>query len=237
MQRFVLSTMSVLLLAGVAPQTSRGASAPRATAPEEIIAHMERRSAQQLQALESYQDRRRYVAEHAMLSQPAFWVVEEDFRAPQQKELRVLERSGPAFLERQLFSRLLSAELEAARGTARLATELCRRNYRFTFREYDAAREAYVFDVQPLSESPYLLRGTVWVNREDYGVMRIEGEPAQSQSFWVRQSHFVHEFARFGEFWFPVRNRSEAELRMFGRATLEINYYDYRWQTRQKEGL
>src|SRR3970282_1415233 len=97
--------------------------------------------------------------EHAMLSQPAFWVVQEDFRAPEQKELKVLERSGPAFLERQLVLRLLSAELEAARGTAHLATELCRRNYRFTFREYDAAGSAYVFDVEPLAESPYPLRG------------------------------------------------------------------------------
>ena len=237
MQRFILSTMSALLLAGMVSQTSRAASAPSTIAPEEVVARMERRFASQLQALDAYQDKRRYVAEHAMLSQPAFWIVEEDFRAPEQKELKVLDRSGPAFLERQLFSRLLSAELETARGPARLATELCRRNYRFTFREYDAARGAYVFDAEPLTASPYLLRGRVWVSDADYGVMRIEGAPAQRQSFWVRQSRFVHEFARFGEFWFPVRNRSEAELRMFGRATLEINYYDYRWQTREKEGL
>jgi len=230
-----LIPLSVLMLASTAGGDGKEAKA--ALPAEEVLARMERRFERQLQAIGSYQGRRRYVAAHPLLKRSSVWLVEEKFRAPEEKELKVLERSGSAIVERQLFARLLEVELETARGEARLAVELCRRNYRFTFREYDKAAGAYIFSVEPRTSNPYLLRGTVWINSKDFAVTRIEGEPAVSHSFWVKSSRFVHEFAQFGEFWFPVRHRSEAELRLLGRATLDIDYFDYRWQARQQRGL
>ncbi len=51
-------------------------------------------------------------------------------------------------------------------------------------------------------------------------------------SFWVRRTRFAQEYAKFGEFWFPVHTRHEAELRLFGRAIMEIDYFGYEWQPR-----
>jgi hypothetical protein len=42
----------------------------------------------------------------------------------------------------------------------------------------------------------------------------------------------VHDYAKFGDFWFPVHNRTEVELRLFGRSTMGIDYFDYDWQPR-----
>jgi len=227
----------ILVLAFVGRAAADGATPSPLLPPEEVVARMERRFERQLQAIGSYQGRRKYVAAHPLLKRSSVWLVEEKFRAPEEKELKVLERSGSAIVERQLFARLLEVELETARGEARLAVELCRRNYRFTFQKYDKANGAYIFAVEPRTSNPYLLRGTIWINSKDFAVTRIEGEPAASHSFWVKSSRFVHEFAQFGEFWFPVRHRSEAELRLLGRATLDIDYFDYRWQARQQRGL
>lgn len=69
------------------------------------------------------------------------------------------------------------------------------------------------------------------MNEGDFAVSRIEGEPVKLHSIFVRRTHFVHEFAKFGDFWFPVRHVSEADLFLFGRATLEISYSNYQWQT------
>jgi hypothetical protein len=227
----------VLALALVGPVAGEGADSAPPLLADEVVARMERRFEQQVQALGSYEGRRKYVAAHPLLKRPSVWLVEERFHAPEEKQLKVLERSGPSIVERQLFSRLLEVELETARGAQRLAVELCRRNYRFTFRAYDSASKVYVFAVEPRTSNPYLLRGTVWIHSEDFAVTRIEGEPAARHSFWVKESHFVHEFARFGEFWLPVRHHSEAELRIFGRATLDINYFAYRWQERRQGEL
>lgn len=207
-------------------------SLPPTLSPNEILAHMERRYEQQLQALESYRDRRRYSVTHSLLGESTYLLVEEKFLAPEEKRFQVLERGGSSAVQQRVFFRLLQVEEETARESTRLQVDLCRRNYDFTFQQYDPTAGAYVFQVKPRSSNPYLLRGKVWINAEDFAVQRIEGEPAQRSSALIRQTHFVHEFAKFGDFWFSVRHRSETELFLFGRASLAIDYFDYHWQSR-----
>lgn len=91
-----------------------------------------------------------------------------------------------------------------------------------------------MFEAQPRTRSKYLFRGRLWVNPRSFAVQRIEGEPAQSPSFWVKRTHFVHEYSQFGDFWFPVRHSSEADLRLFGRSSLVIEYSDYVWQPAER---
>ncbi len=206
-------------------------SFPPTLAPNEILARMEQRYEQQLRALQSYQDRRRYSVTHSLLGNSTYLLVEEKFRAPEEKRFQVLERGGSSQVQQRVFFRLLQTEQETARQATRLQVDLCRRNYAFTFERYDPLAGAYVFQAEPRGSHPYLLRGKIWINAQDFAVQRIEGEPAQRNSSLIRQSRFVHEFAKFGDFWFPVRHRSETQLYLFGRATLAIDYFDYHWQS------
>ena len=228
----VLSYAALLFLSVAAPGS---AVAPPALDPEEILSRMEQRYEHQLQALESYQDRRRYSVTHPLLHKPTYLLVVESFRAPEEKRFEVLERSGSGKVQKRVFSRLLEVEQENARESARPAVDLSRRNYSFRLKTFDQAADAYVFDAEPRTPNPYLLRGKIWVNAEDYGIQRIEGEPAKKPSFLVRRTVFVHEFAKFGDFWFPVHHRSESDLLLFGRAVLEISYFDYQWQVQSTQ--
>ena len=223
-----------ILLLGLHAPASSAPGIPPKLAPEQILARMEQRYEQQLRALESYQDRRRYSITHPLLGSGTYLLVEENYLAPEQKRFQVLERGGSSAVQGRVFSRLLQVEQETARESQRRQVDLCRRNYHFTFQEYDTAAGAYVFEVKPQSANPYLLRGKVWINAQDFAVQRIEGEPATRHSVLIRQTRFVHEFARFGDYWFPVRHRSETDLLLFGRAILEISYFDYQWKP-QKE--
>ena len=105
--------------------------------------------------------------------------------------------------------------------------DITRANYSFSFVRYDQPNSAYVFRVEPRTDQEFLFRGFIWVDARDYAVKRIEGSPARKPSVWVKESRFVHEFANFDGFWLPVHHRSEAGLRMFGTATLEIKYSNY----------
>lgn len=227
-----LAYAAVLLIGIAAPGP---AGTPPALDPEEILSRMEQRYERQLQALESYQDRRRYSVTHPLLRKPTYLLVEESFLAPEDKRFEVLERSGSGKVQKSVFLRLLEVEQENAREPARQAVDLSRRNYSFRFEAFDEAADAYIFDAEPRTANPYLLRGKIWVNAEDYGIQRIEGEPAKKPSFLVRKTVFVHEFAKFGDFWFPVHHRSETDLRLFGRAVLEISYFDYQWQAQSMQ--
>lgn len=224
-----------VLLWGLNAPAASAPGLPATLAPDQILTRMEQRYESQLRVLESYQARRRYSVAHTMLGKPAYLVVEEQYRAPEEKLFRVIERGGPSEVQGRVFSRLLEVEQETTRESVRQQVDLNRRNYQFTFEQYDPAARAYVFAAEPRGSNPYLLRGKIWINEQDFAVQRIEGEPVRRHSVFVRQTRFVHEFSRFGDFWFPVRHRSETDLRLFGRAVLEISYFDYHWQIQKEE--
>jgi hypothetical protein len=41
-------------------------------------------------------------------------------------------------------------------------------------------RAAYVIAISPKTQNKYLLRGKVWVDADEYAIVRIEGVPAKS---------------------------------------------------------
>jgi hypothetical protein len=221
--------MGVMILSTILLLAMAGAETP----PEAVIARMEQWTAQQQRLLPSYQGRRRYFITHPLLDGETSALVEERFRTPEQKQFQVLERHGVRELENRVFSPLLEAELATAHDPQRAATEICRRNYSFRFLFHDAGPGAYVFEIEPRTSNPYLFRGKIWVDERDFAVRQIEGEPAQRPSVWVRSTHFVHEFAKFGNFWLPVRHRSEVDLLLFGRARMGIDYLGYQWEASQ----
>ncbi|MBI4480818.1 MAG: hypothetical protein HY651_12415 [Acidobacteria bacterium] len=222
----------LVLLSMAVPGRSAGSTPLPALEPEEILERMEERFRQQLAALDSYQDQRRYSIAHRLLGNGTYWVVEEKFSAPDEKRFEVLDRGGSGSVQKRVFARLLEVEQETARNAVRPQVDLSRENYDFSYLGFDESANAYRFAATPRGENDYLLRGTIWVNAEDFAVQRIEGEPAKRHSILIKRVRFVHEFAKFGEFWFPVHHRSETELRLFGKATLEIDYSGYQWDVR-----
>jgi hypothetical protein len=94
--------------------------------------------------------------------------------------------------------------------------------------EPSARGNQYVLEVNPKSKSKYVYRGKVWVDATDFAVTRIDAEPAQNPSFWTKKSEIHHEYMKVQGFWLPRRNESVSYVRLGGRATLTIDYTDYR---------
>jgi hypothetical protein len=228
-QRFVLGVLLSFLTAGLSHAGQPNGAEATPLPADEVLTRMEQRFQQQIAALESYRDRRRYSVSHRLLGNGTFWVVEENFTAPDEKHFDVLERGGSGAVQKRVFARLLEIEQETALATVRPQVDLSRANYDFAYLGFDDEANAYKFAATPRGSNDYLLRGTIWVNAEDFAVERIEGEPAKQHSLLIKRVHFVHQFAKFGDVWFPVHHRSETELRLFGTATLEIDYSGYQW--------
>jgi hypothetical protein len=218
----------LVALAACRPASSQSNATPETY--QEVIQKMEERNAKSQEALRLTRSRRRYFAANPRLRHQAYLVVEARFEAPEEESFRVIERSGSASIDQRVFLPLLEAERANARSPAREAVEICRRNYSFTFESFDHTAQVYVFGAAPRTNNKYLFRGRIWVDAEDFAIKRVEGEPAQRPSFWVLKTHFVHEYGKFGDFWFPVRHRTEVELRLLGHSTLSIDYFDYQWQ-------
>jgi hypothetical protein len=65
------------------------------------------------------------------------------------------------------------------------------------------------------------------VDAEDFAVTKVDAEPAQNPSFWIKNAEIHHSYSKVGEFWLPGSTKSETKVRLGGVATLTIEYSGY----------
>jgi hypothetical protein len=72
----------------------------------------------------------------------------------------------------------------------------------------------------PKRKDKYLLRGQIWVDATTLRIRRVEGVPAKSPSFWLKNIHIALQFAPLGGALVPVSFDAIATVRFFGQYTL-----------------
>jgi hypothetical protein len=88
-------------------------------------------------------------------------------------------------------------------------------------------RTCYVLGVRPKQDTKFLYRGKIWVDAQDFAVVQMQGEPARSPSFWIKDTQIDSNWEKVGGFWFIGHNRSVSHIRMGGSAILTVDYGDY----------
>jgi hypothetical protein len=205
------------------------------TAPlsvEQVVNNLVLRDAERAQALGHYESTRVYHLAYRGFpgDRDAEMTVEAIYDSPSTKSFKVISQTGSKLVIDRVFKRLLDSEKEAAAPEMHARTLLNRDNYDFALIGFESSDQGcqYVLAVYPKVKSKYLYRGKVWVDGTDFAVTRIEAEPAQSPSFWTKQSEIHHEYMKVQNFWLPRRNESVSYIRLGGRATLTIEYENYR---------
>jgi hypothetical protein len=145
------------------------------------------------------------------------------------KQFAVLAEEGLGSIRKHVFQKLLREETEASRRGTRNGTRITPANYDFKVvgRQTLETGPAYVLEVSPKTNNKYLIRGNIWVDTNDYSIVRIEGQPARNPSFWVRSVHFVHTYQKVGPFWFASSTHTTSEIRIFGESELTIQNSGY----------
>lgn len=209
---------------GVSGAPAAGLGHPLSAA--EIVDRMTEQNKRRADDLKSYSEERHYtVTYHGFpMTMTASLVVRATYDAPATKHFQILSESGSKLLLDKVLKRLLETEEEAARNPDK--TALTPANYEFTLVDQEMVnnRRCYVLQVEPRVSSKLLYRGRVWVDAADYAVVKIDAEPAQNPSFWIRKTTIHHQYAKSGPFWLPEQNRSETEVRLGGTAVLSIDY-------------
>src|SRR5439155_5885031 len=74
-----------------------------------------------------------------------------------------------------------------------------------------------VLEATPKRKDKYLFEGTIWVDAEDFAVVKIAGHPAKKPSFWINRADFVRQYQKVDGFWVPYRDETSVEVKMYGR--------------------
>jgi hypothetical protein len=167
-----------------------------------------------------YEVTREYKVFHGNDKQPTSEVSAQiDFVPPDMKTYKIIQASGNSWGEKMVRG-LLDQETESAKKGH--SGEISRTNYDFVFfrRENFGVVPEYVLGIVPKRKEKYLLRGQIWVDASTFRIRRIEGVPAKSPSFWLKNIHITVQFAQLGGMWVPVSFDAIATVRFFGEYTL-----------------
>jgi hypothetical protein len=210
------------------PESSSG-SLPTGITATQIVEQMQSRNLARTQELKHYQSLRHYKVEYQGFSKDivAEMEVEVNFDAASGKNFRITSQSGSKLLCEKVLKRAVDSEKEAAKDKG--ATALTTANYRFELagEENLAGRRAYILNVEPLKPSKFLYRGKIWVDAQDFALVRVDAEPAKSPSFWISRTLIRFTNTKTGDFWLPEHTQSETKVRVGGTAVLTIAFGTY----------
>jgi len=196
---------------------------------DDIIARMLYRNNQREKLQGGYNGSRRYLLENAKLDKRAEMLVSVSCDPDGTKHFEVLSEQGWTSANKHVLRKMLESESETSRPQVRERTVINSENYSFQLIGADTleSRPVYIVEVLPKREDKYLFEGRIWVDAEDFALVRAQGKPAKNPSFWIHSVNFVQVYHKAGTFWFPVSTESLTDARIFGKTAVTISYFDY----------
>jgi len=217
---------ALLLLPASVTAADESPSLPTAT---EIVTRMGSRDLQRQFSMEGYAGMRRYILDNQNLHKRAEMLVQVQADPDGTKYFEVVSEEGWKAAHKHVLRKMLESESETSRPEMHAKTKLNLENYDFKMSgtEMVANRPAYVLEIHPKRKEKYLFRGRIWVDAEDYALVRAEGSPAKNPSFWTKSTHFVQINQKNGSLWFPRSTQSVTEAHIVGTTDVNIEYFDY----------
>lgn len=193
----------------------------------EVVEKMVAMNALRAQALRSYTVTRLYHVENR--KRKANLVATMTYQSPDKKDFKIVSQSGSGVLQKLVLKRAIESEQEAARTEAGKASAIHPDNYDFNLigSEQEAERQLYVLTADPKVNNKFCIRGRIWVDCQDFAIVRVEGQPAKNPSWWLKRVEIRQNYKPVGDFWLPERNESRSQVRIFGPSSLTIDYTDY----------
>jgi len=196
---------------------------------EEVISRMAASDLQRQSSIQGYDGMRRYVLENEKLKKRAEIVVRVKGDADGTKHFEIVSEDGWKAANTHVLKKMLESESETSRPERRGMSKINLTNYEFEIlaSEAVAGRIAYGLEIKPKRKEKYLFQGRIWIDAEDYALVRAEGSPAKNPSFWTKSTHFVQVYQKSGPLWFPLSTQSVTDARLFGTTDVNIEYFDY----------
>lgn len=199
---------------------------------EQVVENLVRMNLERAQALQAFQSTRVYRLEYKGFpsGRTAEMVVKVKYQAPATKDFEIVSATGSKMLIDRVFKKLLQGEKDAFEAENQKRIAMNQENYEFTLTGYEDTPRgpSYVLSVKPRTKNKYLFQGTIWVDAEQFAIVRMEGEPAKNPSFWIKDTKIETLYVNVDDFWLPARNHSITAVRLGGHADFSIEYKDYR---------
>jgi outer membrane lipoprotein-sorting protein len=191
----------------------------------ELVAHNGLRST----ALFAYASTRTYRVSDLSGKVHAQEVGRMEYLAPDKKTFVVKSEDGSEVIRHLALNPLIASEIKAAGGKDRHDSSITPENYTLELlgEEQLGPYHCIVARAIPKRTDKYLFEGKVWIDAQDYAVVRIEGHPAAKLSFWIKRADFVRQYQKIDGRWLPQKDETFVDVRLYGKKVLTIDHRDY----------
>src|SRR5258708_386569 len=193
---------------------------------DDVIARMLERNRLRNEQLQRYSLVRTYEIRNPEGKLAAQAVVHVDYRAPDKKKFDKTSEEGSRIVRHMVFDRLMQSESETSSGRERHDSAITTTNDTFTLsgEEDFGPYHCFVLEATPKRKEKYLFEGKIWIDVEDFAVVKITGHPAKKPSFWINRADFVRQFQRIDGFWLPCRDETVVEVKIYGEKMFTIDH-------------
>jgi outer membrane lipoprotein-sorting protein len=203
--------------------------APSGLNGDDIIARMLERNRLRNEQLQRYSAVRTYEIRNPEGKLAAQAVVRVDYEAPDKKTFNKTSEKGSGIVRHLVFDRLIQSESETSSGREHRNSAITAANYTFTLlgEEEAGPYHCFVLEATPKSKEKYLFEGKIWIDAEDFAIVKIAGHPAKKPSFWINRADFVRQYQRIDGFWLPCRDETSVEVKIYGRRIFTVDHQQY----------
>ena len=189
----------------------------------DLVRHNEIRNA----GLREYSAVRTYAVSDLNGKVRAKETVRMDYVAPDKKTFVTIAEEGSSVVRHLVLNRLMESEASASAGQDRRDSSISPANYTFRLlgEEDLGPHRCFVVEALPRRKDKYLFEGKIWIESQDFAVVRIAGHPAKNPSFWIKRADFVRQYEKIGDFWLPARDQTFVEVRLYGKKILSIDHH------------
>lgn len=208
----------------------------------EVFAELAAHNEQRRSALHDYSVLRTYQVIDLKGKVHAEEVGRMEFIAPDKKTFTVNSEAGSGLVRHMALNPLIRSEIETAAGKQHHDSAISVDNYSLNLlgEQQVGPYRCFVAEVLPKRKDKYLFEGKLWIDVQDYSVVRIEGHPAKKLSFWIERADFVRQYQKIDEFWLPQKDQTLVQVRLYGTKVLTIEHQDYivnAAQTKQADAI
>jgi hypothetical protein len=197
--------------------------------PQAVIAGIDKAQAERDQKLVGYAATEHYTVRNSHFTQSAEIQAKVVFEKATGKTYTILSRSGPGLLQQRVINRILNEDARLSQSVERSHTLLTSVNYVMELESVELLHgtQCYVMKIRPHARDFALIEGKAWFDVKGFSLLRIEGKPASSPSFWTGKPAIEREYTVVGGFTFPQHSRATTRGFFAGESELDIEYSRY----------
>ena len=130
-------------------------------------------------------------------------VVVMEYTAPNTETFTSSSAKGSGFVLHHIFQRLMENEKKRLRANKDRDSLISPENYTLEIvgTEVIGGSNCSVVHAIPKRKETDLFEGRIWIDNQDFAIVKIVGHLAKNPSFWVKRVDFVRDYQKIRGFW------------------------------------